>query len=337
MAYGDIAWADFDNDGDQDVLLSGALADGTFVSDVFRNTDGEFEAIGSGLPNPAFSSADWGDYDGDGDLDLVFSGGQLAPLIFDGLLHVYRNDDGILTRVADLLPTSTGMLEWGDYDSDGDPDIVVAGSRNAAGGKGVRILQNNGDEIFTELTYLTGVSFASVDFADYDGDLDPDILVSGLDREGALLGLYRNDVRIPNTIPSAPAGLTSTASGGITTLSWELRRTSSQSGSLTYNVRVGTTPGAGDIVSATTAGTTSRRLISANGNADQATSINLRLPNGSYYWTVQAIDASFAASDFAAELPLNVTGKGTASGNEDGPGELMFALGALIRIRHLAV
>ena len=329
LAYGDIAWTDIDADGDADVLLTGAQDDGRFVTDIFLNTDGTFAAADAGFSTPAFSSADWGDFDRDGDADLVLSGGRLSPVIFDGLLEVYRNNAGSFTRAYTLDPNFNGDARWGDYDADGFLDILAAGSETATDGRAVRLFKNQIDTAFVERTYLTGVSFASGVFSDYDGDLDPDVLVTGLDREGStILGVYRNDVRVPNTAPTAPSGLSSSVIDGKTILRWDASvDEQSGTGAVTYNVRVGTSSGAGDVVSASTVAGGSRRLYSGRGNAGEARVMILDLPNGSYTWTVQAIDGSYAGSDFASEAQLNVTGKGSSTANEAGDLDDVFELG----------
>lgn len=330
IAYGDVAWADFDNDGDQDVLLAGARADGTFVADVFVNVDGEFTPLNAPLPSVAFASADWGDFDGDGDLDIVISGGVLGDELFDGLTHVYRNDGGTGSAftLAHTLPRSFhGDVSWADYDNDGWSDLLVSGSDGATGDRSVRVF-NNEDETFVERVFLTGVSFASSTWADFDADLDADVVVTGLDQQREpVLNVYRNEQRMPNTAPSTPSGLTSESAAGVATLSWS-PSTDEQSGtgSITYNVRVGTAPGLSDVVSSNTASGGSARLFSARGNVDQATTVSFALPQGEYYWSVQAIDASFAASSFAPETVVNVLGKGGQTSSEDPTTEAVFAL-----------
>ena len=328
VSYGDVAWADFDNDGDQDIVLAGALTDGTVVADVFVNTAGTFAPMNAGLPRVAFASADWGDYDGDGDLDLVISGGTLSDVLFDGLVHVYRNDGSSFALATVLLQSFYGDVSWADYDNDGHLDLLVAGSAGATGDRAARIYHNE-DNSFIERSFLTGVSFASGVWADYDGDLDTDIVLSGLDRSGAtVLNIYRNEQRTPNTAPSIPTNLAAASADGVVTLSWD-SSTDEQSGSasLSYNVRMGTTPGSSDIISASTTSGTDRRLVSARGNTDLSTSLRLELPQGEYHWSVQAIDASFAASDFAADAVVNVVGKDSQTSSEDPQERAAFALG----------
>ena len=76
-----------------------------------------------------YNGTAFGDYDGDGDLDLY--GGQ------GGSNKLYRNNDnGTFTDVtatagvAGLSATTKGVA-WGDYDNDGDLDLYVA-QENAA-------------------------------------------------------------------------------------------------------------------------------------------------------------------------------------------------------------
>ena len=71
----------------------------------------------------------WADFDGDQDLDLLVI--HIAPLTEDGFIRRFRNDgDGVFVG-EDILGTLTvehGEAQWGDYDDDGDLDILVAGN-----------------------------------------------------------------------------------------------------------------------------------------------------------------------------------------------------------------
>jgi hypothetical protein len=121
-----IAAADVDNDGDPDVLLMGELDNGQLVSRLYRNDRHQgfapvlapFIAIRAGF-------ADWGDMDGDGDMDLLLSGETSTG----AASKVYRNDrqEGFTDIQADLIPLYMSDGEWGDYDLDGDLDILISG------------------------------------------------------------------------------------------------------------------------------------------------------------------------------------------------------------------
>ena len=86
----------------------------------------------SGTGNPGFAStgAAWGDYDGDGDLDLYVTNWDAS--VTSATNALYRNNgDGSFTNVAIALEVdlsgynSTGVA-WGDYNNDGHLDLYVA-------------------------------------------------------------------------------------------------------------------------------------------------------------------------------------------------------------------
>ena len=51
---------------------------------------------------------------------------------------------------------------------------------------------------------LTGVGDASIDWADYDGDNDPDLLIAGQSSDGLFTRLYRNDAGSFTVVPNTP-------------------------------------------------------------------------------------------------------------------------------------
>ncbi len=108
--------------------------------------------------------AAWGDYNGDGWVDVYISG------------YLYRNDGGErftkVNEAANLPEAGNGI--WSDYDNDGDLDLFVWE------GKG-HLFRNNGDETFSDATaglpdLPTTVSLGAC-WADLNGDglLDLDI------------------------------------------------------------------------------------------------------------------------------------------------------------------
>jgi hypothetical protein len=86
-----------------------------------------FVRLGAGLTGVDGGSSDWGDYDGDGDLDLVVTGQDAG---FNETAAIYRNDGGgtFTPLDAGLTGVKDGSSAWGDYDADGDLDLVVTGS-----------------------------------------------------------------------------------------------------------------------------------------------------------------------------------------------------------------
>jgi hypothetical protein len=121
---GSVRWGDYDNDGDLDILLTGSWGINNPVSRIYRNTVGSFADIGAGLTGVFKSSAEWGDCDNDGDLDILLTGDTGSG----DISRIYRNDEGSFTDVgADLPGVEYSSAVWGDYDNDGDLDILLTG------------------------------------------------------------------------------------------------------------------------------------------------------------------------------------------------------------------
>jgi hypothetical protein len=95
------------------------------------------------------SNVSWGDYDDDGDADLMTNGPTL-----------YRNDGGTFVNVTDEsgvaasgIGTSGGV--WGDYDNDGCLDYFGLGGGYTAGDL---LLHSNCDGTFSDATAESGIS-----------------------------------------------------------------------------------------------------------------------------------------------------------------------------------
>lgn len=104
--FGSAAWADYDNDGRLDVLLTGATnATGSFLTQLWRNTGTGFTNINLGLQGAYASSTAWGDYDSDGRLEILLSGSTNASSgLFAGITRILRHN-GIATNTPPTIPT----------------------------------------------------------------------------------------------------------------------------------------------------------------------------------------------------------------------------------------
>src|SRR5262245_30172850 len=78
---------------------------------------GSFVDIGAALTGVSLSAAGWGDFDSDGDLDILLTGQTSTGRV----AIVYRNDGGSFVNIGSPL---TGVyfssVAWGDYDNDGE-------------------------------------------------------------------------------------------------------------------------------------------------------------------------------------------------------------------------
>jgi hypothetical protein len=180
---------------------------------------------------------------------------------------------------------------WGDLDNDGDLDLSTEGSDIT------RVFRNEGGAIGA-----TWFSVGGGDLGDFDNDGILDIAMWGV------TGVYVRQVvgALPNTRPTAPTGLSSSVDSHEVTLSWGAANDAeTPSQSLTYNLRVGTTSDAENrkpgmsIIGGSDDG---MRLVPAMGNVQLNRTWKFAwLPNGSYYWSVQAVDTAYAGSVWSEE------------------------------------
>ncbi len=200
------AWADYDNDGLQDVYISNRYTnalyhnngDGTF-------TDVRFEAAvadtgrGHGIC--------WGDYNKDGWLDLYLVNRNTTNILY------HNNGDGTFSDVTSEAGVGDEALytvgtSFFDFDNDGDLDIYnTSGSINT-------MFSNNGDGSFTDVTSEAGVGDYGrlgngMACGDYNSDGSVDIYVVNWTGGCAL---YRNNLAENNWIQLKLIGVESNRS-----------------------------------------------------------------------------------------------------------------------------
>lgn len=244
MAYGSAEWADYDNDGFNDLIIAGSTSDASYITKIYRNTGNNnfTEQTGITISGTSGSTIDWGDYDNDGFLDFIITGFNL----FTPITKIYRNmgTNGFSEQTSITLPqVNNGSAKWGDYDNDGDLDILLTGYTGFYKSAVTMIFKNNGDRTFTEdqSSIMPRLGASSGTWGDYDKDGDLDIVLTGNLPDGAVSKIYRNDLNIANSAPSAPASPTATVNKSDVTLKWRSVRTDNTPyNTITYNLKVGT-------------------------------------------------------------------------------------------------
>jgi hypothetical protein len=174
----DCVFGDVDNDLDLDLHV-GTRASGVNSSQLWiNNGSGTFAKLNPFVTDATCYSYDFGDMDGDGDLDLI--GVNAGTSNTELLLRNSANGATWTNVSSQISPNPTvddNDSRFIDYDNDGDLDLLVA----ALGGPD-RIYRNGGTGVFTQVTtgVLPSVTDSSLDVkvGDLTGDGKPDIVTA---------------------------------------------------------------------------------------------------------------------------------------------------------------
>jgi hypothetical protein len=220
----DLAWGDYDGDGDHDLVVASGGA-----TVLYRNDGGKLSATGLALP-PYYEDSEYedtydlrslgfADVDNDGDLDL------LVPSVYDEATFQFstrllRNDgdDGAggwtFTDVAAAIdPSVNAQSAWADEDGDGDLDLLLANVDPNTDAGFVRFYRNDADGFHAEDPLGIRLAHGLADMADVDADGDQDVLVAGNVQEPdetfvTVVRLYRKEAAgyVADDLIGAPAG-----------------------------------------------------------------------------------------------------------------------------------
>jgi hypothetical protein len=180
-----VLWADIDNDGDQDFLITNRDASNKLWLNEgsMQFTDVTSSCGISTSSNSKSYGASYGDYDNDGFLDLYICNFHTDVINIQNELY-HNNGDGTFTDVSAISGVGNGLQQsfqstWIDIDKDGFLDLHVINDRPQFMNS---FYLNNGDGTFTDMATDWGVDIAvwsmSSTFSDYDSDGDMDLYVT---------------------------------------------------------------------------------------------------------------------------------------------------------------
>ena len=195
---GSIAFADIDDDGDQDVMITGY--NNSYIAKLYKNdglgnysevTDTPFEGVQN-------SSIAFADVDGDNDQDVLIAGYSNSDRTT--IAKLYKNDGAgnyLESTGSSFAGVQRGSIAFADMDADGDQDVLITGYSNSEGSPIAKLYKNDGFGSYMEATETSfaEVQNSSVAFADVDGDGDQDLLITGYSNISyrPIAKLYKND------------------------------------------------------------------------------------------------------------------------------------------------
>lgn len=194
-----VALADLNGDGTKEMIFPGAKG---YPSQIWQQTatgwkeDARNRPLFEALLDLEHVDTAVLDVDNDGDLDLILVSGSVESSIYSMSLYdvLLRNQgDGTFVKDPQLLPNENAnfnmqAVAYADIDKDGDLDLFL-GERSKIGNYGAPgsgfILRNDGQGKFEDVTAeLAPIlkdfgMFTAAAFHDFDGDNDPDLIVTG--------------------------------------------------------------------------------------------------------------------------------------------------------------
>jgi hypothetical protein len=313
-------WGDYNNDDYLDFVLIGMTEKGpkTSIYQNSRSASAPFFNLVAELPGVWDGSVNWVDVNGDGYLDLFITGNQSTDpspgakkIPFTGLFR-YENSKNAFTEITTGIPALWGgSSAWGDYDNDGDLDLLVHGKTLTE--TITQIYRNDSGTSFPLEENLSDVRGSGLSIAWGNFDSTPgnpnnnlDFVISGVDADSTYqTRLYPNTNQPTNSLPGVPA---------LESVCWDPNSdrvifdwsdvSDAQTGkqAMTYNLQLGTSPNGVEVISPAVDLQTGFYRLARPGSLFSRSAATLRfLPYRTYYWSVQAVDASFAAGPFSDE------------------------------------
>ena len=213
---------DFNGDGLPDLFVTSLDAD-LGASLYINGGHGTFEdrSASAGLGDQIYAlNVTRGDFDNDGDLDVLLLRGAWETPMRLSLLGTRGTDafDDVTVASGLAEPIATESAAWGDYDNDGLLDVFVCGEYLAPGEppsskpgdprNRCRLYHNRGNGTFVNVAAEAGVTnercAKGSAWGDYDGDGRLDLFVSNMGQESPPLP-QRRERQIPSTLPPSSA------------------------------------------------------------------------------------------------------------------------------------
>jgi hypothetical protein len=141
--------------------------------------------------------ASWCDYNSDGFLDIFVTGEDFGGDFQHAELYKNNGDNTFSESAITHIPRVIyGDQSWGDFDNNGTPDLLYAGTRSGSPDANItRIYKNIGGTNLSEIPCsIPGLDACHVEWVDVNNDGLLDIYYQGINSGNQFdLGIYRNE------------------------------------------------------------------------------------------------------------------------------------------------
>jgi hypothetical protein len=373
LQYASYDLGDVDNDQDIDFVISGFSAANGFKTFVYENITelgGAFKLkqTSNNLVAVKNGTTDFIDFDGDGDLDLVFTGESKVGDVFEIYMNTINGGIATFSKLPNTLaPMREGKIDLGDFNGDGYADLLYSGTFQGSGDITKLNEYDSNTKTYVDSAFdVSDIIKAEVEFGDLDGDGDLDFVIAGKSNELDQYGnasnnnIFRTYINVRNQSATVLAGKSSfkrpeykgknantyvskqsftvnappsapvindiifleEAEGSVDIpleFTWNAATDdNTPSAGLTYALKIGTTSGGEEIMSSNS-NINGVKKDAEKGNVEHNLKWKLSLPEGTYYWSVQAVDASYSGSKFSDPVQFKVSASGIDT-DSDGDG-----------------
>jgi hypothetical protein len=334
-------FGDWNGDGAIDLLYQSGSTAGTDIAMMLNNGNGTFaSAITAAAPSGTFSSGPfsgisftaitvasttsfwWLDYDKDGDRDLVEQISSIAGRV------IRNNGGGSWSVVATPFPTLSfaSRMIFGDFESDGDLDILYQNGNTSGTGWNVQLNNGNGTYAaaisapatgtfasgpFSGHTFTQYPSPANIYMLDLDKDGDHDLIEQVNNVAGPLRLQNGSPPVLASTIPADNA--TGVAVNSNITLTFDRSVTKGTGNILIRQTNVGNTLFESiPVTSGLVTGSGTTWVINPTSNLATTTAYSITIDAGAF------VDGSSKAlHEVSGKLTLNFTSGAALSNNAD--------------------